>query len=60
MLSLQGNRLNSIYKGYQTKGIHTISLSNSLSSISRVPNGMYLVQLLVNGKQKIEKLVIEK
>ena len=56
MLSLEGNRLSSIYKGYQTKGVHNQSLNN----ISSVPNGMYLVQLLINGKQKIEKLIIEK
>lgn len=60
MLSLNGNRISSIYKGYQTKGIHSISLNNAASVISTVPTGMYLVQLLVNGKQKIEKLVIEK
>lgn len=60
MLSLNGNRISSIYKGYQSKGIHSISLNNATSAISTVPTGMYLVQLLVNGKQKIEKLVIEK
>lgn len=60
MLSLNGNRISSIYKGYQAKGIHSISLNNTTSAISTVPTGMYLVQLLVNGKQKIEKLIIEK
>lgn len=60
MLSLEGNRLSSIYKGYQTKGVHSLSLNNSFSDIGSVPNGMYLVQLLINGKQKIEKLIIEK
>jgi hypothetical protein len=60
MLSLEGNRLNSIYKGYQTKGVHNLSLNNSISNITSVPNGMYFVQLLINGKQKIEKLIIEK
>jgi 1,4-alpha-glucan branching enzyme len=60
MQSLDGNRLRSIYKGYQAKGLHNISISNSMSSIATLPSGLYLVQLLVNGKQKIEKLVIEK
>ncbi len=57
MLSINGNRILSIYNGYQTKGLHSMALSNSFSTFS---NGMYLVQLLVNGKQKIEKLIIEK
>ena len=57
MLSINGNRIRSIYNGYQTKGLHSMALSNSFSTFS---NGMYLVQLLVNGKQKIEKLIIEK
>ncbi|MEI8073672.1 MAG: alpha-amylase family glycosyl hydrolase [Bacteroidota bacterium] len=60
MQSLDGNRLRSIYKGYQAKGLHNISISNSMSSIATLPSGLYLVQLLVNGKQKIEKLIIEK
>ncbi len=60
MLSMNGNKLKVIYKGYQTKGIHTVSLNNSLSAINTVTNGMYIVQLLVNGKQKSEKLIIEK
>ncbi|MCX6204718.1 MAG: alpha-amylase family glycosyl hydrolase [Bacteroidetes bacterium] len=60
MLSLAGNRLGSIYKGYQTKGIYSLSLNNTYSYIGSAPNGMYLVQLLINGKQKIEKLIIEK
>jgi 1,4-alpha-glucan branching enzyme len=57
MLSINCNRIRSIYNGYQTKGLHSMALSNSFSTFS---NGMYLVQLLVNGKQKIEKLIIEK
>ena len=57
MLSINGNRIRSIYNGYQTKCLHSMALSNSFSTFS---NGMYLVQLLVNGKQKIEKLIIEK
>lgn len=60
LLSIAGNRMNSIYKGYQVKGLHSIPLSNSFNSIASVSNGMYMVQLLVNGKQKIEKLIIEK
>jgi glycosidase len=60
MLSLAGNRLSNIYKGYQTKGLHSLSLNNALNSNGSVANGMYLVQLLINGKQKIEKLIIEK
>ena len=60
MLSMNGNKIRVIYKGYQAKGIHTVSLNNSLSSIVTATNGMYIVQLLVNGKQKIEKLIIEK
>jgi 1,4-alpha-glucan branching enzyme len=60
MLSINGSKLKDIYKGYQMKGPHTVTLNNSLSSIGSSSNGMYLVQLLVNGKQKIEKLIIEK
>jgi len=60
LLSLNGNKISSIYQGFQSKGIHNINLNNSSNTISSVPTGMYLVQLLVNGKQKIEKLVIEK
>jgi hypothetical protein len=60
MLSMNGNKLKVIYKGYQAKGAHSVSLNNSFNTISTSTNGMYLVQLLVNGKQKIEKLIIEK
>jgi hypothetical protein len=60
MLSMNGNKLKVIYKGYQIKGVHSVSLNNSFSSSASSANGMYLVQLLVNGKQKIEKLIIEK
>lgn len=60
MLSMNGNKINVIYKGYQAKGIHAVSLNNSFSTIGTATNGMYIVQLLVNGKQKIEKLIIEK
>jgi hypothetical protein len=60
MLSMNGNKLKVIYQGYQSKGIHTVSLNNSVSTTSTLTNGMYLVQLLVNGKQKVEKLIIEK
>ncbi len=60
VLSVSGNRISSVYKGYQSKGIHTVSLNSSVNSIAGVSNGLYLLQLLVNGKQKIEKLVIQK
>jgi hypothetical protein len=60
MLSMNGNKLKVIYKGYQVKGLHSVSLNNSNNTINAATNGMYLIQLLMNGKQKTEKLIIEK
>ena len=57
VLSIAGNRLFTVYNGYQLKGKHQVSLNNSFSASA---SGVYLVQLLINGKQKIEKLIIEK
>lgn len=60
LLSAEGIRIRSIYNGYQVKGVHSLSLNNSSNTIGSNASGIYFLQLMVNGKQKIEKLIIEK
>ncbi len=60
VLNMEGKRMWQVFQGYQAKGIHSIALSNSSRPINQYPNGIYLLQLLVNGKQKIEKFIIGK
>jgi len=57
LLTIDGKNSGSIFKGFQTVGEHSISLNNALNGKS---NGIYLIQLLVNRKQRIEKFIIEK
>jgi hypothetical protein len=37
-----------------------VYLYNNATSVKQFSSGAYLLQLLVNGKQKIEKFIIEK
>ena len=58
--SIDGKNNQSIFNGYQAKGLHSMNLYNNATSIKQFSTGAYLLQLLVNGKQKIEKFIIEK
>ena len=58
--SIDGKNNQSVFNGYQAKGLHSMNLYNNATSIKQFSTGAYLLQLLVNGKQKIEKFIIEK
>lgn len=60
VLNMEGKRINSLFKGYQAKGSYSLKMNHSNTSVTELPNGIYLLQLLVNGKQKIEKFIIGK
>jgi 1,4-alpha-glucan branching enzyme len=58
--SIDGKNNQSVFNGYQAKGLHSMHLYNNATSVKQFSTGTYLLQLLVNGKQKIEKFIIEK
>ena len=58
--SIDGKNNQSVFNGYQAKGLHSMNLYNNATSVKQFSSGAYLLQLLVNGKQKIEKFIIEK
>lgn len=58
--SIDGKNNQSVFSGYQAKGLHSMNLYNNATSVKQFSTGTYLLQLVVNGKQKIEKFIIEK
>jgi 1,4-alpha-glucan branching enzyme len=60
ILDLNGKKLAALFDGVKSKGKQTLVLNNSLFNINQLGDGMYLMQLQLNGKTKTEKFVIIK
>ena len=53
VLDVQGRAVKSISLGYLSAGLHQQSLD-----LSTMPDGIYMVELLVNGARTVQKLVV--
>lgn len=51
---LSGKTISVLYNGFAVKGYHSLSINKNLFTES----GMYILQLAVNGKKKIEKFLV--
>jgi len=60
VLNMEGKKLCDVFKGFKTKGIQTVLLNNSTLFSTGRANGVYLLQVEVNGKRKVEKFIVIK
>jgi hypothetical protein len=58
LLNQQGQQLGQIFRGYQLKGTHQKGLTSAGLNIASLNSGMYLVQIEVNGRRRVEKVMI--
>lgn len=54
---MQGKRLANLFQGYQLKGKYNRNLNTSDFNISKILNGIYIVQVSLNGKTRTEKII---
>jgi hypothetical protein len=59
VLNLQGQPVGTIYRGYQVKGVWQKGLRSASFNPARLAAGTYMLQIEVNGKRRIEKLLIQ-
>lgn len=60
IMDMNGKKLATLFKGFKVKGKQTIALNSNGFNATQLPNGMYVLQLQMNGKKKTEKLIIIK
>jgi len=60
VLDLNGRRLTNLINGFKTKGTQTFLLNKNIFGMNAISDGMYLIELELNGRKKIEKIIINK
>lgn len=60
ILNLEGRKLADVFSGFKAKGIQTVTLDNKTLFSTQTGSGMYLLQIEVNGKRKVEKFIVIK
>jgi glycosidase len=59
MLSPEGRSLGTIFKGYKAKGTHRTLLNTNTFSTKKLPTGMYVLEIAVNNKRRVEKIIVQ-
>ncbi len=57
---INGTTISNLFTGFKAKGNQTLAFANTTFKAASVSNGMYILQLSVNGKSKMEKFMINK
>ena len=57
---MSGRKIADVFSGFKTKGIQSLTLNASQLFSTQNGNGMYLLQLEINGQRKIEKFILIK
>jgi glycosidase len=59
VMNQTGQVLGEVFKGYKTKGTHSFVLNTNNFNAKSLSNGVYLLQISVNNKKRIEKIIIQ-
>jgi Alpha amylase, catalytic domain/Secretion system C-terminal sorting domain/Carbohydrate-binding module 48 (Isoamylase N-terminal domain) len=59
ILNSQGQLAGTLFRGYQLKGTWQKALNTAQFSTGKLAAGLYLLQIEVNGKRRLEKLLIQ-
>lgn len=57
---INGKKIVTLFSGFRPKGNYTLPLSNTGISINALSNGVYVLQLTLNGKRKATTFIIGK
>ncbi|MDE3144101.1 MAG: T9SS type A sorting domain-containing protein [Bacteroidota bacterium] len=60
VVDINGKKITTLVNGFRAKGKQSIAINSSGFNINRFAGGMYVLQLLVNGKERTEKFIITK
>ena len=60
VLDLNGRKLSNLINGFKTKGTQSFLLNQNAFRTNAVSNGMYLIEIELNGRKKTEKIIINK
>jgi hypothetical protein len=59
VLNQQGQQVGTVFRGYQVKGVWQKGLNTAAFRPAKLAAGMYLLQIEVNNKRRVEKLLIQ-
>lgn len=57
VIDINGKQLANLFSGTKPKGKHQQKLNSNGFATNKLANGMYLLQITVNGKRKVEKMI---
>ena len=57
---MSGKIVANLYTGYKAKGEQQLNLNKSLFNTSLVSTGMYFIQVELNGKKQVQKVVVSR
>ncbi|OIR08401.1 malto-oligosyltrehalose trehalohydrolase [mine drainage metagenome] len=60
VVDMNGKKITTLVNGFKAKGKQSIAINSNGFNTNRFAGGMYLLQLLVNGKERTEKFIITK
>lgn len=60
VIDMEGRKVANLYSGFKTKGVQTMALSSNGLNTAQLGKGMYLLQIQVNGRKRIEKFIVIK
>ena len=58
VMDITGRQLFKVYSGFRPKGLQRVPLYSSANANNKLPGGVYLLRLVVNGKTKVQQLAI--
>lgn len=59
MLNQGGQVVGNLFKGYKVKGTHNVTLNTTTINRATLQSGVYLLQISVNNKKRVEKVYIK-
>lgn len=60
MMDLNGKYITNLFSGFQSKGKQQINFNKTSARVNSLLNGIYLIQVELNGNKQITKVVIAK
>ncbi len=58
LIEVSGKVVANLYAGYKAKGEQQLSLNKNIFNTALVSNGMYFLQVELNGKKQVQKVVV--